>query len=528
MCLFVGSLIATACTSTSDPSATDDPAVNTSEPGEPSGPQELVVGAAEDPWVDSSESDQKRKPNYPLNADVCETMVRLATDFSVVPMTAESEYVGDNTFRYTLLDGVAFADGTPVTAEDLKFSMDYTVEEPSIGFSFLGAESTTVIDDRTVEITPTQTNLRLNEQINHPTYSVLQPGSDPLTDVESSTCTGPFEVESYSPEEELVVVRNDNYWGEPALLDRITFRFYPDPTTRALALQNGEVDLIEDVPLSILESIESQPGVKVVRAPVGYTTMFYIARRTAEGEERLLADPLVRRAVAASMDSDAFVNGVLNGNAEDIPHIAPPAVLGEFSDMVEGVPFDPAEAERLLDEAGWIREGDGVRTKDGEPLTLKIIFQRIELTTAEFVQAQLQEVGFDAQIAQLDSGAYREALNSGDYDLDISQPNQNDGNPAFLMALRWYSEAPVENAKIISPGPDTEFDAMIDAILTEEDPTELQRLSAEAMHELVDVEVGGVTLAGGYQVYAMDEGVQGFEAHPSGTNQRWSTVFLQE
>ena len=494
----------------------------------PAGPQELVVGTTEDPWIDSSEADKKRKPNYPLNSDVCETLLTLAPDFSVVPMTAEVEYVGDNTFHFTLLDGVTFADGTPVTAEDLKYSIDYTVEEPSVGFSFIGPDSTTVVDDRTIAITPTETNLRLPEQINHPSYAVLKPGSDPLNDVLGSTCTGPFVVESYTPEEELVVVRNDNYWGEPALLDRITFRFYPDETTRALALQNREVDLIMDVPLSILDSVEAQPGVKVVRAPVGNNTMFYIARRTADGEDRILADPQLRRAVAHSINSEAYVR-VLGGNAEVLPHIAPPEVLGEYADMVEGVPYDPDEAARILDEAGWTRDGDsGVRTKDGQPLTVTIIYDRVELTTAEFVQGQLREVGFDARVEQLDAGAYREATSNGTYDIDISVPNQNDGNPAFLLALRWYSKATGANAQIISPGPGTEYEAMIDAILLEPDPDEVRRMAAEAMHELVDNEVGGVTLAGGYRVYAMRDEVQGFEPHPSSTNQRWSTVFISE
>ncbi|MFP5319206.1 MAG: ABC transporter substrate-binding protein, partial [Acidimicrobiia bacterium] len=389
-------------------------------------------------------------------------------------------------------------------------------------------DSTRVVDDRTIEITPTVQNQRLIEQINHPSVVVLKPGSDPLNNLMGSTCTGPFKVERYTPQQELVVVKNTNYWGpQQALLDRITFKFYPDETTRALALQNNEVDMIQDVPLSILKSIEAQPGVKIVRAPVGNTTMFYIARRNAAGEDRLLADPLVRKAVAHSIDRNAFVNGVLAGNAEVIPHVAPPAVLGQYANQVQGIPFNRQEAARLLDQAGWTRQGDGVRTKGGQPLRVKIIYDRVELTVPEFVQAQLRAVGFDAQIAQLDAGAYRDATSTGDYDIDISVPNQNDGNPAFLLALRWYSKATGANAKIISPGPNTRFESMIDSILVEPDANELRRKTAEAMHELVDVEVGGVVLAGGYRVYALKDKVRGFEPHPSSTNQRWRTVFVR-
>ena len=523
--LLAMALVAGACSSGDDEPTTAGGGAQADQG--PTGRQELRVGVAADPWIDSSEGDKKRKPNYPLNADVCETLVQLAPDFSVVPMVTQARYVGDNKFRFTLQPGVTFADGTPVTATDLKYSVDYTTQAPAIGSGFIGKDSTKIIDDKTIEITPRVENLRLIEQINHPSLAILKPGSDPLNNLLASVCTGPFKVERYTPQQELVVVKTGNYWGQPAKLDRITFKFYPDETTRALALQNNEVDMIQDVPLSILNSVKAQPGVKIERAPVGFTTMFYIARRTSAGADRILADPLVRKAVAHAMDRNAFVNGVLAGNAEVIPHIAPPAVLGQFADQVKGIPFDRAAAGRLLDQAGWTRQGDGVRTKDGQPLRVKIIYARVELTVPEFVQAQLRAVGFDAQIAQLDAGAYREATNTGDYDIDISVPNQNDGNPAFLLALRWYSKATGANAKIISPGPNTKFESMIDDILVESDPTELKRKTAAAMHELVDVEVGGVTLAGGYRVYALKDKVMGFEPHPSSTNQRWRTVYVR-
>lgn len=485
------------------------------------------MGYGEDPWVDS-ESDRKRIPSYPLNADVCETLVHLGTDYQLEPMLATGwEQAGDNTFRFTLDDDATFSDGRPITAEDVKYTMDYTVQEPSTGFSFLGANSTEVIDERTVEITPEEPNLRLVEQINHPSYAALSPGDDPLNDA-NVTCTGPFEVVSYTPEQELVVERNENYWGEPPKLDKITFRFFPDDTTRVLALQNGEVDLITDVPRGILASIEETPGIDVQKSSVGNVTLMYVARRDDAGNPKLLADPALRRAVAASIDSEAFVNGVLGGNAEMIDTVSPPAVLGEFAEMVQGVDYDPAEAERLLDEAGWARQGDGIRAKDGRPLTLEIVYNAVELTVAEFVQSQLREVGIDARIKQLDSGAYSDAIDAGDFDLDISQPSQNDANPAFLLALRWTMAGSGANTSILSPGPGTSYQNLVEQTLTATDRTELQRQAAEAMHELVDVEVGGIPLSGNYRIFAMKDTVQGVNLHPSGTNQRWASVFRTE
>ena len=492
---------------------------------EPAAVQELVVGVSADPWIDS-EGDRKRRPNYPLNADVCETLVRLGTDYSLEPMVAKSwELAGDNTFRFTLDKGRTFSDGSPVTAEAVKESIDYTVEEPSIGFSFLGMDSTKVIDEQTVEITPTKPNLRLVEQINHPTYAVLPPGADPLNDPKP-TCSGPFKVTDYTPQQQLVVERNDSYWGEKPKLDKITFRFFPDDTTRLLALQNGELDLVTDIPQGVLSTLEGRPGTKIEKSPVGNVTMMYVARRTDAGVPKLLDDVRLRRAVAASIDTETFVEGVLAGNGEKISTVSPPAILGEFADMVKGVPFDKAEAGRLLDEAGWTRQGEGVRTKDGAPLELSIVFARVDLNKVEFVQAQLRAVGIDAKIKQLDAGAYTKALNTGDYDLDVSTPSQNDANPAFLTALRWYSQATGKNAKIIAPGAGTKFDSLITQTLSARDDETLRRTAAEAMHELVDVEVGGIPLAGNPRIFAMNDKVRGVQIHPSGTNQRWASAFM--
>jgi peptide/nickel transport system substrate-binding protein len=517
--LLLGAGLVTAACSASDTGGEQGDA--------PASVQELVVGVGADPWVEA-EIDRKRIPNYPLNTDVCETLVHLGTDFQLEPMLAsEWEFVGDNTYRFTLNEGARYSDGRPVTVEDIKYSIDYTVREPQIGNSFLGAGSVTIVDERTVDIRPEQPNLRLIDEIDHPTYAVISPGDDPLSD-ENVTCTGPFKVVSYMPEQELVVERNENYWGAPAKLDKITFRFFPDDTTRVLALQNGAVDLINEVPHGILASLENQPGIKTQRAPVGYNTLMYLARRDAEGKLKVLNDPLVRRAVAASIDGAAYVEGVLDGRAEDVETIAPPAVLGEFADLVQGIPYDPTETARLLDQAGWARNGDGIRTKNGQPLQLKIIFDRTDIATVEFVQAQLRAVGIDGRIAQLDPGANRAAQEAGDYDISVTVPNQNNANPAFLMTLQFYSKARGPGAAVFGPGPGTAFDALIDRTQQASDPTELRRLSAEAMHELVDVEVAAVNLAGGYRIFAMKENVQGVEMHPSNTNQRWSTVYLTD
>lgn len=488
-----------------------------------------MVSFGPDEYV-TDEINMKRLGMYPLNAGICEPLVRLATDFSIEPSLATSwEYVGDNTFQFELRDGVTFHDGSELDAEAVKYTLDYTAQEPATGsFTFVGEGSTKIVDERTVSVIPTQPNLRLIEQINHPTFGIMAPGSDPLEN-QDPVCTGPFVLDSYQEEQQLVVTRNEDYWGDQAQLDKITFRFIPDDSTRAAALQAGEVDVILVTEHGIVESLEQDPRLKVVNAPPGQNIVIYIAQRGAGGE-KVTADPAVRRAIAHAIDRETYVNDVLDGRAELVHTINPPAILGEYADMIQGIPYDPQAAEQLLDEAGWTEGADGIRTKDGERLSIDIIFDpaRITLSTPEYVQEQLRQVGIDARVLQLEAAAYLERLETGDYHLDISAPNQNDGDPAFLLALRWWSKSATPNAKFISPGPGTEFDRLVARTRSTTDPDELRRLAAEAMKVLVEEEVAGISLAGTYRIWVMRREVEGFEPHPSGINQSWDTIYLTE
>jgi len=142
----------------------------------------------------------------------------------------------------------------------------------------------------------------------------------------------------------------------------------------------------------------------------------------------------------------------------------------------------------------------------------------------EYVQAQLARVGIDVVVEQLDAAAYESRLNSGTFDLDLEMPNQNDANPAFLLALRWYSGSNTRSAIFTHASP--RFDALVERALSAQTDDEARRAAAQAMHQLVDVEVGAIPLAGISRVYAMTHRVRGFVPHPSRLNQDWSTVWL--
>ena len=226
-----------------------------------------------------------------------------------------------------------------------------------------------------------------------------------------------------------------------------------------------------------------------------------------------------------AIDRRALVEHVLEGYGTVVTTINPPTVLGRYAARVAGIGYDSAGAALLLDSAGWSRGRHGVRSRAGERLSLSMITQTgsVDRGIAEYVQAQLARVGIEVRIERLDPGAFQSRLNAGQFDLDIEVPNQNDANPAFLLALRWYSKSSTRSAAFTHASP--LFDTLVERALSAATDDEARRAAAEAMHQLVDIEVGAIPLAGVSRTYAMSDGVRGFVPHPSRLNQDWSTVW---
>ncbi|MEJ7811296.1 MAG: ABC transporter substrate-binding protein [Gemmatimonadaceae bacterium] len=482
--------------------------------------QSLVVGAGEDEFT--AEANRQRLGMYPLNASICEPLVRLTEDFRVQPWLATRwEYRGDNTFRLWLRTDVRFHDGRRFDAAAVKFSLDRVAAQ--IQHSFLSAESVRIVDDSTVDVRPARPNLRLVEQLVHPSYSMVAPGSDPRL---HPVCTGPFRFAEYVPRSRLVATRNDDYWGAKARLRRLTFRFIPDENTRVLALQAGEVDAIIDVSRGAVAGLQRQRGLRIASAPPGGVLLAYLALH-GRAPHGILGDRVVRRAVVMALDRRALAERILDGHATVVHTVNPPAVLGRHAALVRGLPHAPGEAARLLDAGGWRVGPRGVREKVGRPLALLLIMQStsIDPAVAEYMQAQLAAVGIAVTIERLDPAAYGERLNSGRFDLDLELPNQNDANPAFLLALRWYRPSAVASAAFMAPGP--AYDALVERALAATDHDAVQARAAEAMRYLLDDEAAAIPLAGVYRIYAMRVGVRGLEhPHPAKTHQWWNALWL--
>lgn len=480
---------------------------------------EVVIGARVDDYP--SPPARSQLGIYPLGLNICEPLVRLDANYQIRPLLATAwEYRGSNTWRFHLRPGVRFSNGQPFTSEAVRWTIAVAARrEPH---TFLYEDSVRIIDALTVELTPRQPNLRLLDQLVHPSYGILAPGSEPAR---GPIGTGPFRFAGYRRDEWIAVERNDRYWGQRPKARRLLVRFLPDETTRILSLESGAVDLIVDLPRTQAPRLAREPALRIVSSAVGRVATLFLNQHGPPPYD-LLKAIVVRRAVAMSIDRAALIHDVWNGYGQLVGTIGPPAMLGIFAGRSHGVAFDRAGANALLDRAGWVRTTDGIRSRHGRRLVLTMIsWPEFDSSVLEFLQGQLAAIGIELQLARFpDNASYTARLNAGTFDLDFEGGSQNDGDPIFLPALRFYSKSPVRSTPFFLIGP--RFDRIIEEGLQATDRTQVQERSAEAMHLLVDEEIAAIPLAGMGRMYALRKDVNGFVPHPSQLNQQWSEISI--
>ena len=487
----------------------------------------LTVGADADAYVLSGPG--ANVGQYPLNANIFEGLVRMDPDYGIVPVLATSWTLRPgNTWRFTLRRGVRFHDGQPFTANAVKYTFDLIATTGGGGTPGFAKHGTTIVDDYTVDVTPTFPNARLVEQVVHPENYIIAPGTDP---VKHPTGTGPFQFVSYQRQQQLAVKRFASYWGQRALLDAITFKFIPDSNARLLALESGSVDVMLVVPNQDAADLQSK-GFTLGVSPVGAYEAFYCNISGKKGYT-ICQDPRVRKAIEYAIDREALIKGIYQGRAAAEQTMIPTRLLGPANAAkIVGYTFDPAKARQLLDSAGWTVGGSGIRSKGRKPLSLQLIdgFPSPDSHTGvpEFIQAQLRQVGIGVSIVVTpDNAAYTARMNALAGDLWLEQGNQNDANPAFLPALLFSKKGLFGGSAyqtMFAPG--GTFDVLINQALATPSEAEVKSLVAQAMHVLIDGDAIVVPLAGIERIVATSSRLRGFDNEPSQLQVRYDRVSL--
>ena len=515
---------------TEEPAGATQPSAATEAPTETSpqaGPQELVIGAAQDQY--RLEDDGANLGIYPLNTNIGETLFKLTPDYKLIPWLAESiTYTGDNTWEIKLRQGVKFHNGDELDADAAKWSLEKQSRwQPLVPTD---ADNIKVVDKYTLTLTTRFPFGRVVESLAHPSYAMYSPKGDPG---KSPIATGPFMLESYKQNEELVVVRNPNYWGEPPTLDKITFRFIPDNSTRLLALQSGDVDLIVSVPRENAAQVAAMEDVTLLQAEAAGYFALYFATQEQTPPYDLLTDIRLRQAINYGLDKEAIANQVYEGYAVPAKGLTPPIVAPAIDQGIQGFSYDPDKAAALLDEAGWTLGTDGIREKDGEKLMLTLVsgFPPANLIKPlpEVIKGQLEKVGIGINLVEFnDIGAYYDYLDTGEVHMVIESGSWNTADISFIpyglfCGCNTEGEAILYKRFWINE----EFEEQVLLTLSATDTAKAEQAAVRAAQIWIDEYVGAGPIAYIPNLYGAANKVQGLVVHPSGLNQDWISVFIE-
>lgn len=342
-------------------------------------------------------------------ANVFEGLTRYQSDGSVAPALAQSWDVSEDGLVYTfkLRAGVKFHDGTDMTAEDVKFSLDRARAEDSTNAQkalFAGIADVKVVDDTTVQVTLTApnggfiTNMAWGDAVIVAPESIENAATNPIG-------TGPFKFSRWVQGDRVELVENPDYWGDKPALKSATFKFISDPSAAFAAVMAGDVDAFPGYPApETLAQFEADPRFQLLIGSTEGETILAMNNKSPA-----LSNKTVRKAIAHAINRQEIIDGAMFGYGTPIgTHFAPHNP--DYVDLTAQSAYDPELSKKLLAEAGV----------ENLTLTLKLPPPSYARRGGEIIAAQLRAVGIKTEISNLEWAQWLEQVFRGkDFDLTI-------------------------------------------------------------------------------------------------------------
>lgn len=379
-----------------------------------------------------------------------DTIVSLAPDMQTIhDGLAESWTVSDDglVYTFTIKEGVTFCDGRPLVAEDIAYSLNRWIDPETrslVAWRAGDVASIVAPDDRTVVYTLNAPFSELLYQLTQHFATIVDKNEvEALGEdfgVTNFNGTGPFCWESWTPRDKMTMTRHEGYaWGPgfydnqgEAQLERVTWQVVPEENTRTVAVITGQSEITQYVPHIAVSRLRESPGVEVVKSDLAFWTYFIGFKIDKE----VVADPAVRRAMNLAVDQAAMAEDLYFGEVQPAYSYVSQEALDWNADLDDRLlTFDTAEANAILDEAGWVLNADGVREKDGvvlEPL-IYVFAGSGWAKISEAVQAYLREIGVNLQIQAFDATVAWGKLATQEFDMfGMSFPYVSSGDALNL------------------------------------------------------------------------------------------------
>jgi len=401
---------------------------------------------------------------------VYDNLVAFNDKMQIIPQLATEWSVSRDglTWTFRLRRGVAFHDGTPFDADAAVFHIQRQADSAQnrsnrpLWDPVTGVRK---VDDFTIAISTRKPYGALLATLAHGSGGVVSPSAARRLGeafARSPVGAGPYVFERLDTGTELVLRRNDTYWGGRPAFSRIVLRHVPDPTPRIALLQSGQADVVNAIPPENVAQLQGSPAIEVISRPALRTFGFAFNLN-----RRFFQDVRVRHAFNYAVNRGPIIKAIFKDHATPIDSPLSPFTTGYAS--VGTYPYDVERAKTLLTEAGWRPGPDGVLRKDGQAFEITLLTpigmlpKDIEVTQA--FQNFLRVIGVRATINRVEPAAFWDFLRvppdrlqwdmvlfgfnpsngDGGYHLtSLFESNPSRDGPPKVWNFTWYSNPRVD------------------------------------------------------------------------------------
>ncbi len=355
--------------------------------------------------------------------NVFEGLVKPDENGNLICAVASDYSISDDglVYTFTLRDGVKFHNGNDVTCEDVKYSLERVaglLDGTPLVATLQTIQAVDILDDKTVQVTVDTPNTELIYSF---VTAIIPAGSG--EDAEANPVgTGPFSFVSYTPQEGIVLAKNENYWQEGLpYLDEVDFKIVGSADTALLELQGGSIDIYAY--LTDSQANELKDSFNVISSPSNVVQALFL-----NNDYEPLSDVKVRQAICYALDKDMVNEFVAGGNGTLISSAMLPTLKDYYEDLNDlyGTSANVEKAKELLTEAGYA---------DGFDLAIAVpSVYEFHMQTAEVVVEQLKAVGINATIDAVEWNTWLEDVYTNrEYQATISGITCSDLTPGYLL-----------------------------------------------------------------------------------------------
>ncbi|MEJ8544401.1 ABC transporter substrate-binding protein [Brevibacillus borstelensis] len=367
----------------------------------------------------------------------------------VQPYLAQSYSISPDgkTWTFKIRPGVAFHDGTPLTASAFKQTYERAVAKETAskiaGGLLTAVKTISAPDEETLIFELNQPSAPLLLSLTDPGFmQPLSPEAIQKAGDRSSrnpVGVGPWKFESWSPGESIKLIRNDSFhWPEPIAENQgpvrpesLELKIIKDRQTRLAALESGSIDIAKGV---------SAKDAKRFRE----NDKFYVLEQTSPAiglfiemnlRNDIFQDRAVRQALNMAVNKEAIIKAVLQGEGVAAHGPVPPTLFG-FDTTIEqyAYRYNLEEAKKLLEGAGWIANEAGIREKNGKTLSFTLLSTERWSKDVQLIQQMLREIGVELKINKMDYAALLEKAAQGDFDMTAMSYTHVDPDVVFYFA----------------------------------------------------------------------------------------------